>query len=104
MRRPFVSIVLMTAAGAALATFGFTQFGAVGITADRQAHAGAASDTGAGQAAQRALALYGGEVKKVEREREHGRDLYEIKLVDAEGRRREVLVDASSGEVVGKDR
>lgn len=42
----------------------------------------------------------GGEVIAVEFEREEGRFVYEIKLVDSEGRLREVYVDAMTAEIL----
>jgi len=38
-----------------------------------------------------------------EREREHGRDVYELKLSGPDGRVREIKVDAGSGEVIDRD-
>jgi uncharacterized membrane protein YkoI len=40
-----------------------------------------------------------GEITGVEIEREHGRWLYEFRVVDSEGRLYEVYVDARSGEI-----
>ncbi len=42
-------------------------------------------------------------IVKVEREREQGRDLYELKLSGPDGRVRELKVDAGSGEVIDRD-
>lgn len=40
-------------------------------------------------------------VIEVEREMERGRDLYEIKIADPDGRVREVKIDAKSGKLIG---
>ncbi len=42
-------------------------------------------------------------IVEVEREREHGRDVYELKLSGPNGRVREIKVDADSGEVIDRD-
>ena len=42
-------------------------------------------------------------IVEVEREREHGRDVYELKLAGPDGRVREIKVDAETGEVVDRD-
>jgi uncharacterized membrane protein YkoI len=41
-----------------------------------------------------------GDVVEVELEREHGTWVYEITVIDADGRRREVLVDAADARVL----
>ena len=42
-------------------------------------------------------------IVEVEREREHGQDVYELKLSGPNGRVREIKVDAGSGEVIDRD-
>ena len=42
-------------------------------------------------------------IVEVEREREHGRDVYELKLAEPDGRVREIKVDAGTGEVIDRD-
>jgi len=42
-------------------------------------------------------------IVEAEREREHGRDVYELKLAGPDGRVRELKVDAGSGEVIDRD-
>ena len=42
-------------------------------------------------------------IVEVEREREHGRDLYELRLAGPNGRVREIKVDAGTGEVIDRD-
>ena len=42
-------------------------------------------------------------IVEVEREREHGRDVYELKLAGPDGRVRELKVDAGTGGVIDRD-
>ncbi len=42
-------------------------------------------------------------IVEVERESEHGRDVYELKLAGPDGRVREIKVDRETGEVVDRD-
>ena len=45
-----------------------------------------------------------GEIIKIEIERKHGVLVYEFKILDAEGRRREIHVDARNGDVLDRKR
>jgi uncharacterized membrane protein YkoI len=47
-----------------------------------------------------ASATVPGDIVEVELEREHGRWVYELKVIAPDGRRREVLVDAATGTVL----
>ncbi len=97
---------------ALLGGFGLWQFGALGLgegDGEREHEHGEEEyarmpgqlegDTGAGNTAAGVLARYGGSILEVEREHEYGRELFEVKLVDGEGRRREVMVDADGNEL-----
>ena len=42
-------------------------------------------------------------IVEVEREREHGRDVYELKLAEPDGHVREIKVDTETGEVIDRD-
>lgn len=44
-----------------------------------------------------------GRVLEIERDREHGRTVYEIELLNARGRVIELTVDAASGEILRTD-
>lgn len=106
-------ILSMLIVGALLAGFGFWQFGNVGLGGgefedeeheyreDRawrergEAVTGNAETLLSGIAAER-----GWRIVERDREREDGRVVYELKLVDEEGRRHKLVVDAQSGEVI----
>ncbi len=45
----------------------------------------------------------GGRVVEIEFEREHGRWVYELKVIDAEGRLREIYVDARTARILKQD-
>ena len=51
----------------------------------------------------RIAATHNARIIEVERERERGRDLYEIELIGPDGRKYELKVDATSGEVIDRD-
>lgn len=52
---------------------------------------------------ERARARYPGRVLEAELDREHGRWVYELKVLDPAGRLREVHLDAQSGAVLGRE-
>ena len=88
-----------------LAGFGLWQFGRIGLGGgeyseqerdEDRSEWSSESATGNRVSAANAsdvLARYGGRILEVEREHEHGREIFEIKLVDGDGRKRKVLVD-----------
>lgn len=51
---------------------------------------------------ERAQKAQPGDVLEVELEDEHGRLIYEVKVIDPSGKVIEVLLDASTGEVIGR--
>jgi uncharacterized membrane protein YkoI len=51
----------------------------------------------------RVTAEIGGRIVGVEFEREHGRYVYEFKMLMPDGRLREIAVDAGTGDVVGSE-
>ena len=107
-------IITMTLSAVLLAGFGFSQFSGVGLgmgEGDEHEHGEAHGErygdgspmAGDGPLRQKIAAEYGGRVTEVEREYEAGRLVYEVKLVDAEGRRRELLVDPTSGNLLAEE-
>lgn len=105
-----LTIVLMAAL---LAGFGIWQFGGAGIGGsesgerETEEHGHVRSpEPGSGNSdATRLkadiLARYGGTILEVEREWEQGREVWEVKLVDGNGQRRKLLVDADGREGMG---
>lgn len=105
------SIVTMSLIAVMLAGFGYWQFAGVSLARgesgehEHESEAGERYESAAPIAdrdalIQRIVAQYGGRVTDVERERERGRTVYEVKLVDADGRQRELLVDPESGKLL----
>jgi hypothetical protein len=100
-------LVTMVLLAAALSGFGYWQFGtlAVGIGEhgehEHEAHdyAGGERSVGSGDLAAKVLAKYGGSILEVERENEYGRRVFEVKLLDRDGRKRKLLLDAEGREL-----
>jgi len=105
MQQSKIATPLMLVAALLLAAFGISQFGGVSFTAEEHdeehGEEGDERDLSAlpPELRARIAAEYDGRIVEVERERENGREVYEIKIVDADGRKREVLVDPQSGEL-----
>jgi uncharacterized membrane protein YkoI len=103
------SLVVMMLASILLAGFGYSQFGTVSLAMQEggehehhEEHAEYQTMRSVESTTMLAglIARYGGHVTKVEREYGNGRMVYEVKLLDAEGKRRELLVDPDTGAVL----
>ncbi len=105
-------LIAMTLATVLLAGFGYSQFAGVALAGgevseheherdgehEHGARYGTAEDPSPeGGVLHQVVARYGGHVTEVEKEHVGGRSVLEIELVDGEGRRRELLVDADTG-------
>ena len=73
---------------------------ASGVTMDRAVQAGARGDAAAGAAGTRAAQPSGTQVLRVELERDDGRWIYELRLLQPDGRLLKLEVDRRSGEVL----
>lgn len=117
MKNRIGSITTMALVAALLAGLGYWQFAGVGLTGgeyegeerEHEAEHDRRPETRAStpeleSVKERLVAEYGGRVIEVEQENDSGRALYEVKLVDADGRRRKVLVDRQTGEVLRASR
>jgi uncharacterized membrane protein YkoI len=117
MKKPIGSIATMALVAALLAGVGYWQFAGVGLTGGE--HEGEerehetendwrpmtqASTSELESVKERLVAQYGGRVIEVEQENDDGRALFEVKLVDASGQQRKVLVDRQTEEVVRTSR
>ncbi len=104
MNTPKGAIGTMVLVGAVLAGFGWSQFGEVGLGAGGHEHEEHEGERGAQSLPEAIARKLDSRILEVEYEREGGRAIYEIKLEDEEGRHRKLLVDAETGEVIGRER
>jgi uncharacterized membrane protein YkoI len=104
-------LIAMTLATALLAGFGYSQFAGVAMAGGEGSEHEHESDgehehnegygmpltpSPEGGVLHQVVARYGGHVTEVEKEYADGRSVLEIELVDGEGHRRELLVDADT--------
>jgi len=97
-RKPAIAIMALTAI--LLAGFGYGQFSHLDLL-DAEQHSANPDETQ--EWVQRIVRERGGRLLEVEREYAGERVLYEIELMDAEGRRQELLVDRQTGEIVREE-
>lgn len=102
MQQSKQAVLSMGLLAALLAGFGIWQFGGIGLGGGKSEH-GEVHELDAEQRVrlERIAAEQGGRIVEIEREREDGREVYELKIIDANGKQRELLVDVSSGALVG---
>lgn len=102
------SVAVMLLLGAGLASFGAWQFGGVSLLEGGERHeheaGGEEAEVGETELPPAFLSRLEGRILEVEREREGGRRLFEVKIEEASGRIRELLVDAESGAIVAVER
>lgn len=113
MQKSKGGILTMLVIAVLLAGLGYSQFGNVGLgdgefEGEEHEHGEERTERDRGQAAQgNAEAMLSGiaaergwRIVERDRERENGRVVYELKLVDKDGERHKLVVDAQSGEVI----